>query len=90
MSNNVSFPVGNSVALTREEWLQIATDLLDVGPLLQEALVRIKENVPDAGALYAALDPDTFEADVRAACAAVSWVAEFAADKCRFILVKEE
>lgn len=90
MSNDVSFPVDNSVSLNREEWLQIATDLLDVGPLLQEALVRIKKDVPDADKLYAALDPDTFEADMRAACAAVVWVAEYAADQCRFVLTKEE
>ena len=88
--SNISFPKENPVTLYREQWLQIATDLLEVGPLLQEAMVRIKENVPEAGELYAALDPDTFEAEIRCACAAISWVAEFAADKCYFILEGED
>lgn len=86
MSSGISFPAEQSVALDRDQWMQIATDLMEVGPIIQAAFVQIKENTPEAGEIYAALDPVVFEADIRAACAAIAWVAEFAPDKCRFIL----
>lgn len=79
-----------AVALNREEWLHIQMDLLQVGPYIQASFDEITRKHPEFVALIPALDPITFEADVRAACAAISWVAEFAADKCLFIPVEEE
>lgn len=90
MSNGISFPGDGSVALDREQWLQIIEDLLQVGPLLQESIARAVKDNPIAKEIYPAFDPEIFEADVRAACAAIAYVADFAADKCRFIVVKEE
>ena len=90
MSSGITFPVDNSETLDREDWLQIATDLLQIGPVLREVMERVSTEHPEAKELYPAMDPDTFEADMRAACVAVAYVAEFAADKCRFIPVEEE
>ena len=90
MSNGVIFPTENVETLSKEEWLRVAEGLLEVGPILQEALSRMVADIPDAREIHPALDPDTFEAYVRCACAAVCYVAEFCPGECHFILTKEE
>lgn len=90
MRDNLQKMMDDSEKLDREDWLQIMQDLLEVGPILKESVKRVCDNIPEAARLYAAMDPETFELDMRAACAAIAYVAEFAADKCRFIMVKEE
>lgn len=87
MSNNIQ---NGAVALDREEWLKIQMDMLQVGPYIQASFEDITRKHPEYVDLVPALDPITFEADVRAACAAIAWVAEFAADKCLFIPIEEE
>lgn len=90
MSNyGVYKPYDGTQALNREQWLQVAQDLLEVGPILQYSLEQTIKNYPDAADHIAALNPDTFEADIRIACAAITYVAEFAAEQCRFIIAKE-
>lgn len=87
MSKNIKDGV---VALDREEWMDIQTDLLQIGPYIQASFEDISKKHPEVVALIPAMDPITFEADIRAACAAIAWVAEFAADKCLFIPMEEE
>ena len=41
MSSSITFPVDNSETLDREDWLQIATDLLQIGPVLREVMERV-------------------------------------------------
>ena len=89
MSNIADFEK-ESVALSREDWLQVAQDLMLIGPILQEAIAKAANQYPRAAQEIPALDPEVFEADMRAACSAVAYVAEFAADKCRFIVAKED
>ena len=81
-------PVDGTQALSREQWLQIAQDLMQVGPILQEALCKAASAYPNAAEIMPVLDPGTFEADIRCACAAIAYVAEFAADQCRFIITE--
>lgn len=88
--NNPENMMDNSVALDKEDWLQIIEDLLEVGPILQRCITETVQKFPQIMNRVAAMDPETFELDIRAACAAMAYVAEFAADKCRFIQVKEE
>lgn len=89
MSNEVDFEK-ESVALSREDWLQVAQDLMMIGPMLQDAIAKAANQYPRAAQEIPALDPEVFEADLRAACSAVAYVAEFATDECRFIVVKED
>lgn len=89
MSSPENVPVG-SVALEKEDWLQIIDDFLAIGPYLKASFTEVVKRHPEAIGMMPALDPETFEADVRAACAAMAYVAEFATDKCLFVPVEEE
>ena len=88
--SNIEDMIDESVALDKEDWLQIVQDLMEIGPILKACISDASKRYPDLMHQVSAMDPETFEADIRAACAAMSYVAEFAADKCRFIVVKEE
>ena len=82
-----------SIQLTKEQWHTIANELLDAGPLLKAALQDADKNYPDGtevAKVHPALDPETFETDIRLACTAIAYVAEFATDKCRLYIDKEE
>ena len=89
MSNAVDFEK-EPVALSRDAWLQVAQDLMQIGPILQDAIAKAANQYPRAAQEIPVLDPEVFEADMRAACSAVAYVAEFAADKCLFVVVKED
>lgn len=80
----------DAVTLDKAEWQQIIQDLLGIGPVLQQCIAETVKKFPDITSELPAMDPVTFEADIRAACAAAAYVAEFAADKCQFIPVQEE
>lgn len=86
---------GNPVTFTKEQWESVANELLDAGPIIQESLIRAradKKGTPEEEffRIHPGLDPETFEADIRLACTAVAYVANFATDKCRFIVEKED
>ena len=78
------------VTLGKDEWLEVADDLLTTGPILQRVIVETAQEHPEMLDLFPALDPELFEADIRAAAVAVSYVAHFAADKCYFAIKEED
>lgn len=86
--------INGTVTLDKEQWETVANELLDAGPLIQEALIGAMNDAAkdqwDAEVKnHPAIDPTTFEDDIRLACTAIRYVANFAADKCRFIVMKE-
>lgn len=89
MINRVPEP-NAPVTLGKDEWLEVADDLLTAGPVLMHVLVETAQEHPEMLDLFPALDPELFEADIRAAAVAVSYVANFAADKCYFVLKEED
>ena len=90
MSNTAANIPEDAVALDREDWMQIMEDLLEIGPYIHASIEEIATKHPETMHMISAMDPETFEADLRAACAAIAYVAEFAADKCLFVPIKEE
>lgn len=71
------------VTLTKKQWLQVADNIGTVAKHLAKALIDM--NVDGVGKE----DAEEMQADMMAAYTAVMYVAEFAADKCVFVGVKE-
>ncbi|MBQ9742026.1 MAG: hypothetical protein IJV91_13930 [Kiritimatiellae bacterium] len=77
--------------LSPEEWRDVAESLLDIAPLMREALVAFGKQHPEAqdeikGSIY---DPDVFTANISAAVSAVSYVSMYAHDKCNFVILPD-
>lgn len=73
--------IGDTVTLTREQWLETTENVQEIFELLLNAL---KHN----GA--SETDVEEFTADATCALTAMRYVAEFASDKCVFATVKKE
>lgn len=67
--------------LPREAWLQARDDLAEAFPLFCKLLLRIN------GDGLGKEDCEEFLAEAQLAIQAMTYVAEFAADKCRFIVL---
>ena len=89
MSNTVDFEK-EPVALSREDWLQVSQDLMLIGPLLKKCMEQAVEQYPHVAQEIRVMDPEVFEADMKAACVAVAYVADCAAENVKFIAVKED
>lgn len=63
----------------KDRWLEAAEDLEQLGHILAANFLR--ENHDGRGKE----DADDVMADITLACVAIRYVAEFAADKCKFI-----
>lgn len=77
--------------LSPEEWRDVAESLLNIAPLICEALIVFGKQHPKAqgeikGSIY---DPDVFTANISAAVSAVSYVSVYAHDKCKFIILPD-
>lgn len=84
--------MNNPITLTKEQWESVANELLDAGPIIQDSLRRAKANNADKQEFYQlhpGINPETFEADIRLACTAIIYVANFATDKCRLVVMEE-
>lgn len=84
--------MNNPITLTKEQWETVANELLDAGPIIQESLIRAKASNTDKEdffRLHPGIDPETFETDIRLACTAIIYVANFATDKCRLVVMEE-
>ena len=87
--------INGSVTLNKEQWERVSQELLDAGPIIQEAIDEALKKMPLAAKeegirLHPGIEPINFETDIRLACTAITYVANFAADKCRFIMTKED
>lgn len=87
--------INGSATLNKEQWERVANELLDAGPLIQDALAEALKNMTpeqsmDGVRIHPGIEPINFETDIRLACTAIHYVANFAPDKCRFILTKED
>lgn len=71
-------------ALTKAEWLEVKDTMQTIGTMLSTSL--LVANYDDQGQQ----DFESCRADFAAAVAAIEYVAEFAADKCRFIPIRED
>lgn len=69
--------------LSREAWLQARDDLAEAFPCFGEMLLRM--NADGRGAE----DKADFLAEAQLAIQAMTYVAEFASDKCRFIVLPD-
>jgi len=70
--------------LTKEQWNRIGATLELLAPIMGEWLKRKDhEGLGEK-------DKEEFLADMHCAVVAVYYVAEYAADKCRFMIVKDE
>lgn len=69
--------------LTKKQWIQVAENIGTVAQHL--ATILIDANADGVGKK----DAEEMQADMMAAYTAVMYVAEFAADKCVFVGVKE-
>ena len=84
--------MNNPITLAKEQWESVANELLDAGPIIQDSLRRAKANNADKQEFYQlhpGINPETFEADIRLACTAIIYVANFATDKCRLVVMEE-
>lgn len=70
-------------ALPKEEWEKASDNLEQVGKIM--AMWLLKKNFEGRGKE----DAEEWMSDVTLACAALRYVAEFAADKCRMIPVQD-
>jgi len=73
--------IGDTVTLTREQWLETTENVQEIFELLLNAL---KHN----GA--SETDVEEFTADATCALTAMRYVAEFASDKCVFAAINKE
>lgn len=73
--------IGETVTLTREQWLETTENVQEIFELLLNAL---KHN----GA--SETDVEEFTADATCALTAMRYVAEFASDKCVFAAIEKE
>lgn len=71
-------------SLPRETWLAVRDDLAQVFPIFGEYLCRI--NYQGMGEQ----DRDEFLAETQLALQALTYVGEFAADKCRIIVLPDK
>lgn len=71
-------------ALTKAEWLEVKAVIQTIGTMLSTSLLAA--NCENQGQQ----DFEQCRADFAAAVAAIEYVAEFAADKCRFIPIPED
>lgn len=72
--------------LTPEQWKIAADDLSIATTRVKGALEDFVKHYP--GYIETPLDPDIFESNMRAAIAAMLYVAAFCADKCKFAIVE--
>lgn len=75
--------------LSKEEWHNIADELCAAFPYIVHICDSMKKNTPYVAEMMNVLDPDTMSAYLQAAISACAWVGEYAADKVKFLLVKE-
>jgi hypothetical protein len=69
--------------LPKERWICATKNLKQVAPAIANFLLRMN------GDGMGQEDADDFTNDIMLACTALSYVAEFAADKCRMVPVPE-
>lgn len=70
------------IALTKEVWQQAAENILKAGPVISDILLK---QVGPQGKK----DAEHFAADMQLAYTAMMYVAEFATEKCRIIVVPD-
>ncbi len=71
-------------ALTKEQWLTVRDDLAEAFPLVAEFLRRL--NADGLGEQ----DAQTFLAEAQLALQAMTYVGNFAADKCRIVVLPDK
>ncbi len=84
-----SFTSSNANTLTKEDWQEVADGLLEAWPYLVKICEEMVKQNKEVVRIVPALSPASMEGYLHAAICACAYVGEYAADKVKFLLVKD-